>query len=352
MNMIPLICLVGAALVMETPAEPALRLVSETQQHMGTDFTIQLYAAEGEDPQPALQAAFAKIAELDGMMSDYNPESELSRLGATSPQRKPVTVSRELWEILNISKQVGYQTDGAFDVTVGPITRLWRQARRQKKLPDAGKLNEALASVGFKNMELSEPATDHVSGKTTVQLTKPQMRLDLGGIAQGYAAEAALKIIEEHGFRSAMVNASGDIVAGDPPPGQKGWKIGLVSLDPKLPPSEFAYLSHGALTNSGDAFQFTEVNGKRYSHIVDPKTGIGLTTRMSVTVWHPDGTMADAIDSAVCVLGPEKGVKLIESIPDCAALLIFATEDGAQVIRTKNFDRLAQVKGEDNGGRD
>jgi thiamine biosynthesis lipoprotein len=241
--------------------------------------------------QVAFAAAFQKIADLDGSMSDYNTQSELSRLSASSPHTKPVEVTHDLWQILYIARSVSRDSEGAFDVSVGPITRLWRQARREKKLPDAEKLQTALAAVGYKHIRLSE--ISKVQRPETVQLTKPHMRLDLGGIAQGFAADRALQVLQRHGITRAIVNASGDIVAGDPPPGERGWKVALGALDPTKPPTEFVMLANASISTSGDAFQYTEVDGVRYSHIVDPKTGIGLTTtderHYLSSQWHARG---------------------------------------------------------------
>lgn len=339
MTMIPLICVVGAMLLAETPADSPLRRFDETQAHMGTKFTIQVYAASEATARPALAAAFAKIAALDKSLSDYNPESELNLLSAASPHAQPVPVSHDLWVILSLARRVSRGSDGAFDVSVGPITRLWRQARRQKKLPDTDKLQAALAAVDYQAIDVSYPQKQRKPNSETVRLTKPNMRLDLGGIAQGYAAEAALRVLKEHGFSRALINASGDIVAADPPPGERGWKVGLTGVDPQAPP-QLVWLANGSLSTSGDAYQFTEVAGKRYSHIVDPKTGLGLTTRMSVTIYHPNGTIADAFASAVCVLGPTKGLAMVEKEPNCAALFILATDEGVRTIKSARFAEL------------
>jgi thiamine biosynthesis lipoprotein len=332
MNIIPLICVVGAILGGETANAGELKLFGETQRHMATDFTIQVYAADEAAAKTALAAAFEKIAVLDRMMTDYDPESELSRLGTSSPHAAPVAISDDLWRILTLGRAVSQSTEGAFDVTIGPLTKAWRQARRQNKLPAEDKLTAALAAVGYKQLELSPPDAK----QKTAQLMKPHMRLDLGGIAQGYAADRALEVLKAHGLSRALVNASGDIVVADPPPGEKGWKIALAKLDPRQPPTSFITLANAAISNSGDAYQFVEVEGKRYSHIVDPHTGIGLTTRMSVSVIAKDGTTADAFASGVCVLGPERGLAVVRRA-GLDAHFVIAHEDGVQTKMTAGF---------------
>src|SRR5262249_25157796 len=154
----------------------------------------------------------------------------------------------------------------------------------------------------------------------TVQLLKPGMRLDLGGIAKGYAADAAQEVLKKHGLTRALVAAGGDIVVSDPPPDTKGWKIGIAPLeDPDAEPKRYLLLSKGAESTSGDAEQFVEIGGKRYSHIVDPRTGLGLIGRMSVTVTARRGLDSDPLTKIAAVLGPEKGLPLIEKCPGASA---------------------------------
>lgn len=333
MTMIPLVCLAGALLVGQTGESPALRRFDETQRHMGTEFTIQVYAADEAVARAALQEAFARIGELDRMMTDYDPASELSRLGASSPHDQPVPVSPDLWKILRTARDMSRASDGAFDVTVGPLTRLWRQARRQKRIPDEDRLKQVLASVGYQHLLLSDDPD-----QPTVQLTKPGMRLDLGGIAQGYAADEALAVLQRHGLTRALINASGDIVAGDPPPGEKGWKVGLTALSAEKKPTQLVLLPpHHSISTSGDAFQFVEFGGKRYSHIVDPRTGIGLTTPMSVTVVCAGGTRADALASALCVLGPERGMKQLVDGQEVHALYVYQAGDEVKTVPSPDF---------------
>lgn len=341
MSIIPLVALL-VAITAEvsantTPEKGEWKLASESQQHMGTEFTIQFYHQAGQDPTPALKEAFAKIAALDRMMTDYDPESELSKLGAGSPHDKPVPVSEDLWRILDAGNVLSADTGGAFDASVGPLTKLWRQARRQKKIPEQEKLTAALKAVGYRDVQLT-----HKGDGYFVQLTKPNMRLDLGGIAQGYAADAAFAILERHGFPRALVNASGDIRVGEAPPDKSGWRIGLTGLQPKgEAPTKFVILKQTAISTSGDAFQFVEVEGKRYSHIVDPKTGLGLTTRMSVTTITPRCTEADALATALCILGP-KGAdeKLQKKYPGLRVLWVSAENGKVRQSTIGKFDEL------------
>ena len=259
------------------------------EPHMGTQFKIIVYAMDQEAARKAVRAAFDRIASLDASMSDYKDTSELMKLCAKSGG-DPVKVSDDLFFVLTKAVEASAKSDGAFDVTVGPIVRLWRRARRTRKLPDAEELKKALALVGYKNIKLD-------AKERTVQLLKPGMLLDLGGIAKGYAGDEAQKVLKKHGITSALVAAGGDIVVSAAPPGTAGWKIEIEPLDPaeKANPKHLL-LKDAAVSTSGDVNQHVEIDGVRYSHIVDPKTGLGLTGQRSVTVVAPNGITSDSLD--------------------------------------------------------
>lgn len=303
-----------------------------TQVLMGMDFKLLVYAADEAAAKRATDAAFARIAELNGILSDYDPESELSRLSRSAGKDRWVELSPELAFVLGRSKQLTAQTDGAFDVTVGPFVQLWRRARRQRELPSAPRLAEARKLVGNRLWELD--ATGHKA-----KLTQPGMRLDLGGIGAGYAADEALRVLREHGISRGMIDASGDVVTGEPPPGQQAWRIGIA---PATPGEEAVYLELAgqAVAHSGDTEQFVEVGGKRYSHIVDPATGLGLTTRIGVTVIAADGISADSLATAASVLGPARGLKLIEDTAGAECRIVAATDAGREEFRSPGFERF------------
>jgi thiamine biosynthesis lipoprotein len=315
------------------PAQPAQKLkrFDFTQIHMGTEFRISLYADSQEQAQKASDTAFARIAELDNTLSDYKKDSELMQL-CRKAGGPPVRVSKDLFQALERSQHFARLTGGSFDVTVGPIVRLWRRARRTRQLPDEKKLKDALAKVGFGKVRL-DPIMQ------TVQLLVAGMLLDLGGIGKGIAADTALEVLRQMGFTRALVAASGDIAVGEPPPNKKGWKIAIASLkNPDGAAEGYLLLKNAAVSTSGDAEQFVVINGKRYSHIVDPRTGMGLVGRSSVTVVAPNCTTTDGLDTGLSVLGPEKGVPLVESIPGAAVLFVRERPDGSlERITSKRF---------------
>jgi thiamine biosynthesis lipoprotein len=304
---------------------------------MGVPWTFVFYAGEEATANKAAAAAFQRVAELNRILSDYDPESELSRLSRSAPQQVPVVVSKDLWSVLKRSQELAQASDGAFDVTVGPYIRLWRRARRAKEMPSPTRLADAAESVGYGAVHL-EPQN------RAVRLARPNMRLDLGGIAMGYAADEALKVLNQFGINRCMVDASGDIAVGDPPPGEAGWKVGIGAVADG-PPRHYIRLRNAAVTSSGDAFQHVEIDGKRYSHIVDPRTGFGLTDRSTVTIIAPDCFTADGLATTVSVLGPEKGIELVESMPGVAAhILRRVDKDGLDETRSKRFAELRFVK--------
>ena len=306
-----------------------------TEPHMGTAFTIVLYTDDDATASRASRAAFARVAELDRTLTDYDPESELMRLCARAGG-PPVAVSRDLYEVLDRSKALYERSGGAFDITVAPVVRLWRRARRDRKLPDPDLLARARALVGSDAIRLDP-------GARTVQLTRPGMKLDVGGIAKGYASGEAIKVLRDEGVTSALVAGSGDIVVSGPPPGREGWTIAVAPLKPEPDgrAGRTILLKNAAVSTSGDAEQFVEIDGVRYSHVLDPRTGLGLTERRSVTVIAPDGATADGLDTAACVLGPDKGLALIESTPGAAGLFVRLTPEGQEIRESMGWAKFA-----------
>lgn len=310
--------------------EVELRRFEFTQTQMGVPFKLILYAADEATAKGASDAAFSRVVELNRILSDYDQASELSRLSATAPSDRWTKVSPDLWNVLERSQQLAAQTQGAFDVTVGPMVRLWRRARRTKEMPSDARLAEARAAVGYQSLELNE--ADH-----SVRLRKPKMQLDLGGIAMGYAVDEMVKLLRERGLTRVLIDASGDIAVGDPPPGQAGWKIGVVPLSAEGTPSRQVLLANAAISTAGDAFQHVDIGDKRYSHIVDPHTGLGLTDRTGVTVIAPDCITADGLDTAVAALGPTAGLALVEATKGAAAFIVRATDGEPETFESPRF---------------
>jgi thiamine biosynthesis lipoprotein len=316
-------------------ADSPLTRFTFTEAHMGTRFKIILYTRDESAAKSATKAAFQRISDLDGIMNDYRSTSELMKL-CQKAGGEPVRVSDDLFRVLEKSQEVAKISDGTFDVTIGPVSQLWRQARRTHEMPNPNELAQARELVGYRTLKLDLK-------NQTVQLLKAGMRLDLGGIGKGYAADAALAVIKDHGIGQALVAAGGDIAVSGPPPGTEGWNIGIAPLlDPDAKPKRYLILQHAAVSTSGDSEQYLELNGKRYSHIIDPRTGMGLTDRMSVTVVAPNGITADPLTKVVCILGPEHSLEIIERMKGVAALLVRQTDKGLVIVESKRFKTLKQ----------
>jgi thiamine biosynthesis lipoprotein len=266
-----------------------------SEPHMGTLVSITLYAETSGQAQRGFVVAFGRIAELDSILSDYNPQSELSRVcDATAP------LSRDLSRILQHAQRVARDTHGAFDITAGPLTRLWRQARAQKRLPGPEQIAAALGRSGYRKLGLSDHgqrAHCRVEG----------MQLDPGAIAKGYAADEALRSLLGAGIRSALVALSGDIAVGDPPPGRDGWRVRVQN--------GVILLANAAVSTSGDEFQFAEIGGVRYSHIIDPRTGMPLRSARTVSVIAPTGIEADSLSTALNVALPHGVSEILDVRP-------------------------------------
>lgn len=297
---------------------------------MGTTFRVVLYAGSSARAAEAARVAFARIAGLDATLSDYRPDSELVRLCARAGG-PPVAVSDDLFRALAASQEWAARSQGAFDVTVGPAVQLWRRARRIIEMPSARALAEARAVAGRDKLVLDPHAK-------TARLAVAGMRLDLGGIGKGLAADEAQAALRAHGIERALVAAGGDVVVSAPPPGRAGWSV-EVALPPPLgePAAAPLVLSQAAVSTSGDAQQWVTLGGVRYSHIVDPRTAMALTGPSAATVIAPTGTVSDALATAVSVLDVAEALALIEATPGAAARIAREGRSGVRTLQSKRW---------------
>ncbi len=311
----------------------ALHRFEFTHPAMGTLFTLTLFAPDEATAGTSAQAAFHRIDALEDIMSDYQADSELMLL-CDQPAGKPVPVSADLFDVLQRAQQIAELSEGAFDPTVGPYVRLWRFARKRKVLAAPAEMAAAKAAVGWRKLRLDARAR-------TVTLLVPNMRLDLGGIAKGYSADQALQLLKGRGLPRALVAASGDIAIGDPPPGQRGWKVGITPIGARTNQvARTVLLRNAAISTSGDTEQFIELNGIRFSHILDPSTGLGLTNRIQATVIAPNATATDALATTVCISGAARGLALVDSLPATSALIVIKDSSGTRSFPSRRFPRL------------
>lgn len=307
-----------------------------TQNEMGSPFTVTIYTKDSLQAALAAGRAFSEVNRLNQIFSDYIDSSELNRLSYSSGNGKYVRVSAELFTILKRAKEASRVSGGAFDVTVGPLVRIWRRARKENKFPGREELKTAKRFVGYRYIHLD-------SAHRSVMLEKQDMKLDLGGIAKGYAAQAALDVVRQAGFSSVMVNAGGDLALGDPPPQRSAWQIGISvpeSYDRLM--NKNIFLKNKAVATSGDIYQYFEWKGKRYSHIIDPKTGYGVTRQRNVTVIADNGATADWLASACSVLSGRSALRLIRRFPGAAVLIAEKRNNKIYTVSSDNFKQFYQ----------
>ena len=304
----------------EPRSQDSLRRYSFSSPGMGTSFSITLYAPEKRyaEVEAAVLAAFDRVAALTAIFSDYEPNSEINRLAAAAPQ--PWPCSPELFALSARALELAQATDAAFDPTIGQLTRLWRSTRQRQKLAPADRLEKALKSCGWHHLQLNRE-------DQSLTLSQPGLLLDFGGIAKGYAADQMLALLKSQGFPIAIVLAGGDTAAGDPPPNSPGWTVTLrTGLDDASPVN--LSLANRSVSTSGDLHQFIELNGVRYSHVIDPRTGLGLTRRIACSVIAADTATSDALATAFCVLGPEQGREVARQLK-VKARWVWLDADGA-----------------------
>ena len=285
-----------------------------TATKMGSPFNLVFYADDSTRASQLAKGAFAVVDTLNQVYSDYLPDSELNQLSRSAGKGKAFHVSSPLYSVLQLSQKASKQSKGAFDITIGPLSHLWRKARREKSFPAADSIHEALKKTGFRKLEIDTTTKQ-------VMLSHPGMQLDLGGIAKGYVAQKVINFLKAAGVLSALADAGGDIVCSNPPPGKSGWTVGINvpgSGEEILP--ETVTISNAAIATSGDLYQYTEHHGKRYSHIIDPRTGYGVPFQRNVTVIAGDGATADWLATACSILSLKESLRLADG--EAAALLI------------------------------
>jgi len=302
---------------------------------MGTFARAVAVAADSKIAGKAIEAALSEIESVDRLMSDYKSDSEISQVNRDAFNRV-VAVSEPTYQVLRRSIEFSKLTGGAFDITVGPLVDLWRSAGKKGQTPSEEELAATKAKVGFEKLILDDK-------KQTVRFASEGMRLDLGGIAKGYAVDKAIEAMQKAGAIGGMVDIGGDLRCfGKPPKGKSKWSIGLQNPKPNKNTDEsdlllVLKLDNAAVATSGDYQQFVLIEGKRYSHIINRRTGAGAHGLSSVTIIADNATDADALATAVSVMGTEKGLALIEKMPGTEAILITAQY---QIMKTNGVENF------------
>ena len=313
-------CLVVVAIFFSAGPGKQVELDSGHRMVMGTFARVVVIAKDSDAAKKCIESAFTQINKVDDLMSDYKSDSEISNANRDGFE-KAVQLSLSTCKVLQRSIEFSELTDGAFDITVGPLVELFRKAKNKQVLPNQDEIAEARSKVGFEKLKLD-------GQDRTVRFAVEGMQLDLGGIAKGYAVDKAVETMLTHGAIGGMVDLGGDIRCfGAPFKGREHWVIGLQNPNRGKDSAGSEVLlklkiTNGAIATSGDYQQFIMIEGKRRSHIIDRKTGTSTEGLSSVTIIANNATNADALATAVSVMGSEKGLELIEKIPGTEAILI------------------------------
>ena len=291
------------ALLFSTTPTVAQTAVTRTRAVMGTPWTITVYANDTARAATSIARAFLRVAGIEQVASDYRADSEISRL-TRLPARRYHRVSEDLFSLLHQSLTLADRSGGAFDPTVGPLSRLWRRAFRQQRFPGQEAIDLARSRVQWRSLRLRRP---HLA-----RLSRDDLQLDLGGIAKGYAIDAAAAVLSNAGLSAYLVDGGGDLLLGDSPPGSCGWSVAT--------PAGAIDTANVAIATSGSAYRYLEHEGSRYGHLIDPRTGLGVVHQGSVTVYGPTATLADGLASALSILAPQRHRALLRHYPDYYSL--------------------------------
>lgn len=316
-----------------------VKVDSGMQMIMGTFSRIVVMAPDEATGRACIQKAMAAQHQVDQLMSYHRDDSELARINQQAFDR-PVEIHAQTLAVLQKAVEISQRSQGAFDVTVAPLLDLWKQAAETNVRPSAEAIQAAQAKVGWDKLDLDPNAS-------TVRFKVPGMRIDLGGIAKGFAIDQSIRALQDRGALGGMVDIGGDIRCfGQGPPGRTHWSIGL--QDPSVSTNDtdpqrivlILKLTDQAVTTSGHYRRFTLVDGQKTSHIIDTRTGQGSDKLSSVTIIAPDAITADGLATAVSVLGQEKGLALIEEFPGVEAIVM--ANGTHQIIKTSGAEQYVK----------
>ena len=307
-----------------------------SENKMGSSFNLIFYHADSVEAVKLAKECLLIVDSINNIFSDYSPESEVGRL-ALQKNLTGIRVSDELFSMILRSKDAWERSGKTFDITIGALTQLWRKVKKENRFPSEAEVKAAKDLTGFKNIIIKESSK-------TISFRKPGIRFDFGGIVPGYAAQRVIDFLKTKNIHIALVDASGDIVMSDAPLGKDGWTIGV-----NLPENENEIwdkkleLKNFAVSTSGDVYRYTIHNGIKYSHIIDPKTGYGVTSQRNVTVITKYGADADWLATACSILPIKKALALAKK--EHAAILIATLKDEKITIhKSESLDKYFQKK--------
>ena len=295
---------------------------------MGNRFGITVVADEGKWASERIDEAVAEISRIERLLTTFNEDSQTNLINR-SAGIKPVKVDKEVFDIIQRSKRISSITQGAFDISYGSVDKkLWNFDKSMTSLPDAATAKKLVRLINYQNILLDEE-------KSTVFLKEEGMRIGFGGIGKGYAAERARLILKQAGVESGIVNAAGDLTAWGHQPNGKEWTIGIADPDATHHPFSYLSITDMAIATSGNYEKFVMIDGKKYSHTIDPRTGLPVTGIKSVTIISPNAEIADAMATPVMIMGIKVGLDIINQVKGLACIII---DDNDIIYTSKNIN--------------
>lgn len=312
------------------PEDAAIEVFRDRRQKMGTHFEIQIRGASAERARAAIDAAFAEIDRVEARLSEWREDSDISELNRMAG-RTAVPVGEDLRAVLERSREISRMTDGAFDVTLAACSDLW-SFREPVRVAEPAELEACREHVGWRKIEVRR-------GRSTVRLPDPAMRVGISGIGKGYGVDRAADVLESRGIHDYIVDGGGDIRLAATP-GSPPWTVGIAN--PRRTGELWGSVSavSGAVVTSGDYEAYFVQDGTRYHHVLDPGTGSPSREASAVTVTAPDAATADALATGLMVLGPERGVALVEQLPGVEALFLV---DDREHSRSSGFPTVRPI---------
>lgn len=304
------------------------KVYSRVLKLMGNRFEISVISPDESVANAHIDAAVKEISRIEQLLTTYHPSSETSLINQYAGE-KPVKVNREVFDLISRSKKISVITQGAFDITYGSVDkRLWNFDKDMKSLPDPVTAAKMVRLINHENVILNEK-------KCTVFLKEKGMRIGFGGIGKGYAAEMAKRVLRQRGVESGVVNAAGDLTVWGRQANGKPWTIGIADPNAARQPFSALDITDMAVATSGNYEKFVVIDGKKYSHTIDPKTGLPVQGIKSVTIISPNAEIADAMATPVMIMGVKVGLDLINQIKGLACIII---DDNDQLYTSKNIN--------------
>ena len=326
--------LIFSAITELKSSEDGIEKYTFSQACMGTMFKIVVYSPYSySDTATIIEQAYDLAEEMNNIFSDYMADSEVGEFNRCEPN-EPHRASSHLIDLLKSSKEISFRTQGNFDPTCGSLSRLWRLSRRTNKLPSPKKLEAAKAACGFSNLKIE-------NSSALITKLNPDTRLDFGGIAKGYTADKMLELLKNKGLSSSSISAGGDIVLGDPPPGKDGWRVQIIPYRNKNRKPTTIKISNAAVSTSGNTEQAITIKGQRYSHILNPISGLGLIHENAATVIAPSSTYSDPLATALCIMG-KRAIEIINESSHTEAILFLKKDQITKQISSAEFTKFVE----------